>query len=249
MTIKNGFLGMLIALGFMWMKGEKKKHWSVPDEPSDVPFVFPYQPAPAFKFPVFIAEPVDKEPEVVHTEKMQMRSYPLQYLGPNKDTITPEFYYFQYNKHLDYQDDVKTKVSYERASPLTMVIQVDTSAFVPYTSAAFEDLVYKTHPVYVFSKGLKPVFIGISYSFLFILEAKDPSGQWKPIEFKFHPCGTGDVGMLIFPGEIGITVVTVYSGPFKTKMRLRMDSEPLNIYSNEFEGSIELSQFKNELGL
>ncbi len=244
MTIKNGFLGMLIALGFMWVKGEKKKHWSVPDEPSDVPFVFPYQPAPAFKFPVFIAEPVDKEPEVLHTKKMYSGFYPLRYLGPKRDTISCKHFIFEKSD---------TNVDYAEASPRTMAIQVDTSASFPYMCYQTNEKILKTHPVYIFTKGLKPVRAGSSVTFPFILEAKDQNGRWKPIEYSFPiMCGVGVSNLLVFPGEIAATVVKIYSGPYKTRMRLRMKYDhlelPYPIYSNEFNGSMEPSQFKNTSG-
>lgn len=79
-----------------------------------------------------------------------------------------------------------------------------------------------------------------------IQEAIDPDGQWKPIEYIDYSvvCGASRGASKLIPGEYLISKIYKYSGNFKTKLRIRFSTHKEVYFSNEFVGSIDLSQFE-----
>jgi len=95
------------------------------------------------------------------------------------------------------------------------------------------------------------VMIAASDSRLDIVrEALDRSGKWRPIEYFPHSwCGNSYHHVFLPPGYAWSFRAPEYTGSFRTKMRFvltREDGPPL--YSNEFEGSINLAQFDKREG-
>ena len=54
--------------------------------------------------------------------------------------------------------------------------------------------------------------------------------------------GTGVESIILPPKQIVVTSELVYTGDFKTKLRMKLGSN----YSREFTGSINLTQFESE---
>jgi hypothetical protein len=77
-----------------------------------------------------------------------------------------------------------------------------------------------------------------------ILQAKNREGRWVDIEKQERLiCGGTDMRYIdIPPGKYGLLAGSLYSGSFKTKLRLRLDT----VYSNEFDGSVNPAQFWRE---
>jgi hypothetical protein len=86
-----------------------------------------------------------------------------------------------------------------------------------------------------------------------VQEAKDDQGRWREIETPpdIHAfCGNSFHRVFLEPGRYWQVPARTYDGPFKTKIRFRLDptsnpGENPSIYSNEIEGAIHLSQFRN----
>lgn len=80
-----------------------------------------------------------------------------------------------------------------------------------------------------------------------IQEALDTNQNWQPIEAYNvgMSCPVGEVDEFkIMPNEYLNIYVARYCGEFKTKLRLKLVTNNSIIYSQEFDGSINLSQFQ-----
>ena len=95
--------------------------------------------------------------------------------------------------------------------------------------------------------AIKIVFINNSESEIstelspyFIMQARDRRGNWRDIETgDMAFCGTGRRTFRIHPKHYALAAGPIYEGGFKTKLRVRYH----NIYSNEFDGSVNPAQF------
>ncbi len=107
---------------------------------------------------------------------------------------------------------------------------------------------YEMIPVYIYnySKNIQVVETPINGDLFLITEAKNEKGIWKPIEY-FEQfgflCGTGHQDFSLNPNHFIVAGVKKYSGSFKTKLRLKLNSLGRIFYSNSFDGSINKNQF------
>jgi hypothetical protein len=77
-----------------------------------------------------------------------------------------------------------------------------------------------------------------------VQEAKDQDGNWKPIEYFIHSdCGVSYSSFNIRPWESCEFKIAKYCGNFTTTMRVRMSMNHQIYLSEEFEGSLNYSQF------
>ena len=89
-----------------------------------------------------------------------------------------------------------------------------------------------------------------------VIEALDKKGEWRPIEYSPNSwCGNSYHTVALAPGYEWRFKVPVYEGEFKTKLRaslryinpksktVRRTTDEKIVYSNEFDGSINLAQF------
>ncbi len=100
-------------------------------------------------------------------------------------------------------------------------------------------------PLLVFNNAKTPAYVG---GIRMIQEAKDVDGKWKPIEFYDPPKGC-IVNHSLFkhmPKKYEGLLIIKYHGSFKTKLRVKMQINNQYYYSNEFEGSINRSQFSQD---
>lgn len=79
-----------------------------------------------------------------------------------------------------------------------------------------------------------------------IQEALDKEGNWRPIEYIDYRavCGNSFGSSKLLPYEYLISKIYKYEGEFKTKLRVRFSTHKEVYISNEFNGQINLSQFK-----
>ncbi len=137
-------------------------------------------------------------------------------------------------------------------SNLKFQIQIDTTNiiyqenfYIDYVSSYKSDSIhsknYKSYPVYMLNNDNQKLTIGWGDKIPISKEAKDSLGNWRTIETAFsHFCGTGLKALNLAPNEIVLTSTIIYSGEYKTKIRLRYKG----IYSNEIEQSINYNQFE-----
>jgi hypothetical protein len=130
---------------------------------------------------------------------------------------------------LDWMDDR----SYKYIDSAKLSIKIDTSQII---NNDFD----KAFPVLIQNTSIDTICIGLGGHISIIAEAKDENGQWKPIE-RGHAvgCSTGVHTIILPPNQYVLTSQLVYSGNFKTKLRIKMG----NNYSEEFNGTINKSQF------
>lgn len=107
---------------------------------------------------------------------------------------------------------------------------------------------FSTYPVFIYNEANKNRIISssiINGELYLLVEAKDKKGIWRPIEYNDVPgriCGPID-NYLLKPKHSIISSILKYSGNYKTKMRVKFMTSEKIYYSNEFEGSINYSQF------
>jgi len=89
-----------------------------------------------------------------------------------------------------------------------------------------------------------------------VVEALDPKGEWKPIEYSPNSwCGNSYHTLALAPQNKWTFSTPVYEGSYKTKLRISLryidptvkkkgrTSHEVFVYSNEFDGSINPGQF------
>lgn len=101
----------------------------------------------------------------------------------------------------------------------------------------------KAYPVIIENLTSDTIYIGKGINIPIITEALNENGKWMPIEKRYmYMCGVGLKSIILPPKQIVVTSQLVYTGDFNTKLRMKLGSN----YSREFNGSINLTQFKNE---
>ncbi|NBA88431.1 hypothetical protein GVN16_21840 [Emticicia sp. CRIBPO] len=253
MKLRLLFYGFVVALAFGCLScGEERRAEEETEEEEMEKYKFPlvtippYYPATPFIFPVFIHDNYEtagsKKIIPAHSPWISLSDYELLYIGMKADTLYTDKYAYQKNS-FSYDSVENGKEWYSLPTPLSISLKIDTSTIIPYESIR-KDTLIKRYPVYIINTLFHPVIIGSNSDIPLILEAKTPNQEWKPIQIYYGMmCGIGAKGRLLFPGEIAVTAVKVFRGPFNTKMRLRFRSHFYDIFSNEFEGSIEVNQF------
>lgn len=81
-------------------------------------------------------------------------------------------------------------------------------------------------------------------SLMMIVEAKDPHGDWKAIEYWSNSwCGNSYFTFMLPPNNMMMTRGIKCSGDFFTTCRLKLNNSGDSLYSNEFRMSINETQF------
>ncbi len=93
-------------------------------------------------------------------------------------------------------------------------------------------------------------------SLIMIQEALNPQGDWKPIEYWNYSWGFGEVfdEIAVQPTQSLFITAPRYKGEFNTQLRFKLKINPRGdadqiVYSQPFEGSIDLSQFHSDPNL
>jgi len=107
---------------------------------------------------------------------------------------------------------------------------------------------YQTYPLFIYnsSNSDREVFYSLLYGELdIILEAENKEGKWMPIEYREigRICGARINNFKLKPKHYLVSAVRKYSGDYKTKLRAKLLVCDKVIYSNEFNGEINYSQF------
>lgn len=83
------------------------------------------------------------------------------------------------------------------------------------------------------------------WSFMCVLQAKTPKGQWYPIEYwSFSSCGNSYY-LKSFPPQTASSFITKLpkEGDYQTKFRYKLLGEDTFYYSNEFDGRMHYCEF------
>jgi len=133
---------------------------------------------------------------------------------------------------LDWMDNREFK----RKDSVNLFIKVDTTQIINNDGR-------KAFPVLIQNITTDTIYVGYGNQVPIITEAKSKNGEWKPIEEQYtYMCGNGLHSIILPPNEFVLTSELIYSGNFKTKLRIKMG----NNYSEEFNGTINESQFESE---
>jgi hypothetical protein len=107
--------------------------------------------------------------------------------------------------------------------------------------------------------GERVAFSAIDSHLYLIQEAQNEKGDWQPIERMPHgtgprDCAVGFHRVSLQPGQYWNVIAPRYGGTLKTKLRFRLDLGKSDrdipvpggtiVYSNEFEGAVNLQQFQ-----
>lgn len=210
------------------------------------------EPEEKFVFPVFIDKEELKEDKVNMIWMNDGNHNPL-YFGEMIDTITVERTFGRLyppppppgstdtmqiieGKYSNYFLDWMDLRDYTNYDSVELNILVDTSQFITNRRR-------KAYPVIIENLHSDTVYIGYGSYIPIITEALNEKGEWKPIEDRFiYMCGNGVESIILPPKQIVVTSELLYTGDFKTKLRMKLGSN----YSREFTGTINLTQFEYE---
>lgn len=102
-----------------------------------------------------------------------------------------------------------------------------------------------SYPVVLLNTGKDTLTIGASNVMPLIMEAQDRSGKWRPIQKDPRfTCSNGSTEFYLPPDQIAISNMKLFSGSFKTKLRLGFYFTKTPFYSNEIVGFINETQFE-----
>ncbi len=125
------------------------------------------------------------------------------------------------------------------------VFALDSTGKYPVERVTLESKTFKGFKVLLLNETPDVVWFSATDSRLSVVrEAMDQSGEWKPIEaLPGSSCGNSYHRVALEPNQYWSFSAPAYAGEFLTKMRFRLD----DTVSNEFEGTMVLSQFGTAL--
>lgn len=100
-------------------------------------------------------------------------------------------------------------------------------------------------PVYVLNTSTRTKLLAGKDTWVFaIQEAQDRQGQWRPIESRgFDFCGNGHWLLKLQPRQLALFFVQQYTGPFATRLRVRLQNGESRYVSAPYPGHIQEQQF------
>lgn len=166
--------------------------------------------------------------------------YEVYYAGP----LTKDIQLRYPVKGIKYIDN-NPKMPLPRMDWLVKII-VDTSQLLSFESSS------EGYAVFIINKGIDTIGLAfglpgkseeeLNFTVPLRMEAKDTDNRWKPIQWPFSFVDNFGVNYINLPPDnIILTGMPMYKGTFKTKLRLEFSKE--RIYSNEFVGYINRTQF------
>lgn len=150
------------------------------------------------------------------------------------------------NPLIGYNVDLVLKENYKDWKGANIEILLDTNTIINTLGffSGLDQKCSKAYPVLLKNEERDTIFVAEKGHLQIILEAKDENQTWQPIEIldSYNPYIRSDTIFLVIlpPQEIILTACPIYTGDFKTELRLKMGSN----YSKPFRGSIKLAQFR-----
>jgi len=208
-----------------------------------------------FPYPIII-DSNKYEVEAIDVKRLYHGSHYPMYFGDLKDTIyinhspepldpppPPEFgsnenpYVIEKGEYDDYFLDWMSFRDYkgwDSGDSVKFDIQIDTIQVISNKGR-------KAYPVLIQNLHSDTVYIGYGSHIPLITEALNEKGNWQPIEHQYvYICGVGLRSFILPPKQYVITSVLVYTGEYKTKLRIKYG----NNYSGVYTGSINKTQFE-----
>lgn len=212
----------------------------------------------AFNFPVVIDSYQGERIDYNAKWQKMGNANPL-YIGPRKDSICIDSNSFIYSNKLNrlrYSTYENDNTLYGRIPDSTNIsLQIDTSQVISDTRMRYEYskgnyilTILKSYPVFIINKTFKKLSIGYGNYLPISIEA-DSAGKWRTIETHYvYKCGMGLQNFILPPNQIVVTSIPIFKGSCRTKLRLSYHFWNNNIFSSEFWGYINPTQFKDEYG-
>jgi hypothetical protein len=179
-------------------------------------------------------------------DSMIISEYGLLYvgIGMNWYKYPSKEYYDTIGSRINH-DFLKGKLGLEEIYKFknqTLKIIVDTSQLIS-PRVNIHHFSGDAYPVYIINQTNHWVIQEIDLFFPIIMEAKNKEGEWNPIEYKIENNHLGLYHSLP-PSSYFVTSAWKFKGNFQTKFRLKFKQQGNFTYSNEFFGSMNLSQFE-----
>lgn len=184
-------------------------------------------------------------------EFLSVADYPPVFIGRLSDTVLID-HRSEFDDYYDY-----SWTQYNAPDLFALEVLVDTTRIIPNSnpitlpvpipgdiSDPAERQGFCAYPVFMMNQTSDTISVGYGQFIPLILEAKDSTGNWRPLEVSYiYDCGTGLNTIFLPPGNTLITSCKIYQGDYQTVLRLKFGFEWLN-YSNQFTGSIDYGQFE-----
>ncbi len=168
--------------------------------------------------------------------------YPFLYIGTLTDTIFANYQlHFGYtqpspsNGNIDLQkyyiDWLAKKRNYRYGQKANVEIRIDTTKKIN-----------NSYPILLTNNTKDTIAIGYGNILPLIMEAKDSTGLWKPIEEPFiYSCGNGIGTIILPPNEVVLSLTAITQGNYPTELRLAYGDN----HSQAFKGVINYRQFES----
>lgn len=201
-------------------------------------------------FPVII-NPINLKYESIFDEEnptwISTADYRFNYLGKLKDTISLGIVGFETVAPINQKKNSKSE---KRKRPnAEYYIEWDKESRFKFMREPKIEIqisskrVNNFYPVLLRNRTKDTIPIGYGSIIPLILEAKDKTGKWKPIQERFsYMCGNGVGTIILPPKEIAVTLTPIFKGNFRTQLRVSMGSNK----SNPFWGNINYRQFQSK---
>lgn len=181
-------------------------------------------------------------------DSMQWPYYKILYYGkgeewfkyPSKELLDNNPIWYRINS-----DFVKGKIQFsdfENFNSPDLKIVVDTTQIINNERMFMGQLKGDSYAVYIMNNSNLWYIANMGSRFPILMQAMNRNGEWQHIEYSISPMDAV-IFYLLEPKSYFVTSARKYEGDFKTKFRLKFKQRGKFIYSNEFSGSMNLSQF------
>lgn len=189
--------------------------------------------------------------------RMTRTSFYPMYIGPMKSSIFLLYW-------LEHQQPYLEEILYKELEMVTgeyLEVFVDTTRIIGSMNLSIsfhqspKDGIWrknyqrgsiKSYPVFIKNSTTDSLIISSGKYLPLLLEAKDSTGHWQPIQVAAgHFCGTCLTYHYFLPDEVVLTTCPQFAGKYATTLRLAV-GHGKRTYSNEFQGRIDYRQFGPE---
>lgn len=158
------------------------------------------------------------------------------YLTENSIPFSDEDYYFP---------NWDSENSTEEVYPLDgLQLKIDHTTYI---KGRYSDENKAHIPVFIVNEtGSTKYLFGTNEYVVSMIEAKDRTGVWRPIEYVSRPTScTSTIGFIkIHPKEFCLLALPLFRGDFKTQIRVKLKNQHSILISEAFPGYINEDQFK-----
>lgn len=162
-------------------------------------------------------------------------------------------FHFYKQSNIPYPTDSTLKIIIDTNQIISTKTQVISKAtlketsnnlFYHYDSIIINEKQVKSYPVFILNMGDSLFKIATNGNHIVTMqEALDSNGKWVPIEcLPTSMCGNSYAYTFIRPKSYILFAIPIYSGTFRTKLRLKLRISKKIIISNEYFGEINPEQ-------